>query len=87
MLNKYRADTQQVLDDLYREHLIPFKLIAQQVTRESPREFRIRFYDSRLHSVVVETDQTARLEEQVRSAVLGRLAGNPDPRELGLSVI
>ncbi len=85
MLRNYRADTQQVLDDLYNQHLIPFKLIAQKVTMESPRELRVRFYDSRLHSVVVEIgNNRPALEHQVRAAVLGRLARQSDPKELGV---
>jgi len=87
MLSKYRTDTQQVLDNLYNEHLIPFKLVAHNVTQEGSREFRISFYDSRLHSVVVEAGQAAPIADQVRVAVLGRLAGRRDPGELGVSSV
>ena len=54
MFRKYQADSQRALDELFNERLIPFKLVAQKLAEESPGEFRILFYDSRMHSVVVE---------------------------------
>jgi hypothetical protein len=85
MLRKYQADSQQVLDDLFNERLIPFKLVAQTVAQEIPGKFRIRFYDSRLHSVVVEGKRNHSIKDQVRAAVLLRLSGGRDPEELGVS--
>ena len=70
MLRKYQSDSQQVLDDLFNEKLIPFKLEAHKVTAESPGEFRICFYDSRLHSVVVDARESNSIRDQVRAAVL-----------------
>lgn len=70
MVTKYQADAQQVIDDLFNEHLIPFKLVAQKVIEESPGEFRIPFYDSRLPSVTVEVGKDNGIKDQVRNAVL-----------------
>lgn len=86
MLRKYQANSQQVLDDLFNEKLIPFKLVAQTVAQESSGEFRISFYDSRLHSVVVEVGKGNSIKDQVRAAVLLRLSGERDPGEMGVSV-
>ncbi len=73
MLIKYKADAQPALDSLYREHLIPFELRAQKVTEENPGAFRIHFYDSRLHSVVIDLKQETSFADQVRAAVLSRV--------------
>ncbi len=73
MLTKYQADAQPALDTLYREHLIPFRLQAQKVTEESPGEFRIHFYDSRLHSVLIDVKKESSIGDQVRAAVLLRM--------------
>ena len=43
MLRKHQADSQQVLNDLFNEKLIPFKLVAQKVAEEGQGEFRIHF--------------------------------------------
>ena len=77
MLQKYQAESQQVLDQLYDEKLLPFRLEARSLTAEGPDEFEIHFYDSRLHSVVVEVAQGGSIHDQVRAAVLRRVS-NPD---------
>ncbi|MGI9165663.1 MAG: hypothetical protein ACR2G5_04645 [Pyrinomonadaceae bacterium] len=74
MVPKYQADAQQVIDDLFNEHLIPFKLVAQKVIEVSPGEMRIPFYDSRLPSVTVEVGKDTGIKDQVRSAVLASAA-------------
>jgi len=74
MLRKYQADAQQVLDDLTSERLIPFKLVAHKVTEETGTELRIHFYDSRLHSVIVEGGKEISIKDQVRAAVLLRVS-------------
>jgi hypothetical protein len=74
MLRKYQADAQQVLDDLTSERLIPFKLVAHKVTEETGTELRIHFYDSRLHSVIVESGRDLSIKDQVRAAVLLRVS-------------
>ena len=74
MLREYQADAQQVLDDLLSQRLIPFSLVAHKVTEESRTEFRIHFYDSRLHSVIVDVGKNISIKDQVRAAVLLRVA-------------
>ncbi len=86
MLRKLQAETQQVLDNLFNEHLIPFKVVAQKIIEESPGEYRIHFYDSRLHSVVVEAGKDASIKEQVRSGVLLWLSGTSGPLATPMSV-
>ena len=46
-------DAQSVLNDLWKEKLIPFQLTAYEVESLGPLECTIRFYDSRLHSLVI----------------------------------
>ncbi len=85
MLRKCQADAQQVLNDLFNEKLIPFKLVAQKVTDEGCGEFRIHFYDSRLHSVVVIVGKDTSIKDQVRIAVLLRVGiSRPLPTTLGV---
>jgi hypothetical protein len=86
MWRNYQTDSQQALDDLFNERLIPFKLVAHAVAQESPGEFRICFYDSRLHSVVVSGEKNHSIKHQVRTAVLLRLSERPDPQEIGFAI-
>lgn len=73
MLSKYKADAQQVVNYLFADHLIPFQLSAHKVTDEGSCEYRIHFYDSRLHSIIINSGVTTPIKQQVKSAVLLRL--------------
>ncbi|MEA2206884.1 MAG: hypothetical protein QOE77_3660 [Blastocatellia bacterium] len=73
MLRKYQADSQQALDNLFNDKLIPFKLIAEKVTDERFGEFTVHFYDSRLRSVSIVLKQGASFMDQTRAEVLSRL--------------
>jgi hypothetical protein len=73
MLSKYKADAQQAVNYLFADHLIPFKLSAHKVTDEGSCEYRIHFYDSRLHSIIINSGVTTPIEQQVKAAVLLRL--------------
>ena len=75
MLRKYQADSQQALDNLFDDKLIPFKLVAQKVTDERHGEFTVHFYDSRLHSVNIVLNKGSSFVDQIRTAVLSRLNG------------
>ena len=81
MLRKYQAETQQVLNDLFVDKMIPIQLTAHKVTEENRSEIRIHFYDSRLHSVIVELRNAISIKQQVRESVLrltnNELAGMP----------
>lgn len=63
------------MDDLDREHLIPFKLTAHGVTADGPGNYVVPFYDSRIHSFQfswADGDELS-LKDIVRSAVLERV--------------
>lgn len=81
-MESIRSKIQVTLDDLLSEHLLPFKLIAQQIREEDPGTYEVPFYDSRLHSFKFSwTGESGSLEEVVRAAVLDRvraLDGPPD---------
>lgn len=66
---------QTTLDDLNREHLIPFKLTAHGVTADGPGNYVVPFYDSRIHSFEFSWRDGDRLsfKDVVRSAVLKRV--------------
>jgi hypothetical protein len=69
MFSKYQAEAQQALDDLFEEDVLPFKLIAHKVTAENYGEIRVHFYDSRLHSIVLEVQKPISIKKQLREAV------------------
>jgi hypothetical protein len=70
-----RLRVQTTLDDLNREHLIPFKLTAHGVTADRPGNYVVPFYDSRIHSFEFSwTDEDRRsFKDVVRSAILKRV--------------
>jgi hypothetical protein len=51
VLQEHIAEAQQVLDELFSEHLLPFKLSVHEMESTGPDKYRVRFYDSRLRSV------------------------------------
>ena len=67
---------QTTLDDLIREHLIPFKLTAYGVNADSPGRYIVRFHDSRIHSFDFSWVDSGRLSfnDIIRAAVLKRVA-------------
>jgi hypothetical protein len=73
MLSKYQVSAQEVLDQLFQDALIPFKIEAHKVTDEGSREYRIHFYDSRIHSVVVDARSSTPIKQQISAAVLLRM--------------
>jgi hypothetical protein len=73
-LDKLAAEAQSVLNDLWGESLIPFKLTAHKVECVGPGEYIIRFHDSRLRSVDVSWKDTESFHAAVREAILSRAA-------------
>lgn len=73
MLSKYQSEAQQALDDLFREDLLPFQLTAHKVTEENRGQIRVHFYDSRLHSIILELQKPVSIKRQLREAVFLRL--------------
>lgn len=70
-----RLRVQTTLDDLNREHLIPFRLTAHGVTADGPGNYVVPFYDSRIHSFEFSWKDggTLSFKDVVRSAVLKRV--------------
>lgn len=88
MVVNMKADTENIklrvqttLDDLIREHLIPFKLTAYGVNANGPGKFIVPFYDSRIHSFEFSWIDGGglSLKDIIRAAVLKRVAGMDGP--------
>ena len=71
---------QETLDELWRQKLIPFQLIAYNVATNG-REYIARFNDSRIHSFQFYWQEGEDFKEVVRAAVLDRVKsmGGPPP--------
>jgi len=67
------AEAQQVLDELWDEKLIPFKLNVGKITKRSG-EYIIHFYDSRIWTAHVPLNKGESWVGMVRTAVLARVA-------------
>ena len=68
-----KFEVQETLDELFGEHLIPFKLTAHTVNADGPGEYEVPFYDSRIHSMRFSwQDGGSTFKEVVRSAILDR---------------
>jgi hypothetical protein len=68
------VEAQQALDELRREELLPFPLVAHKLTEAGPGDYVIAFYDSRLRSVAVQWQEGESFKLAVRAAVLARVA-------------
>jgi len=68
-----KVDAQHALDELFDEHLIPFKLSARVVEAIGLQEYMIRFYDSRVNSVIVSWYEGLSFKDVCRIAVLERM--------------
>ena len=66
------AEAQLVLDELWKEKQIPFKLSVGKITKASG-QYTIHFYDSRIHSARVPLTRDHSFRDLVRSAVLQRV--------------
>jgi hypothetical protein len=70
--------TQQVLDELWSEQLIPFALNVGKITKDSA-EYTIHFYDSRIRTALVPVTDAQPFKDRVRSAVLARVGQMSGP--------
>lgn len=69
------TEAQQVLDELWREKLIPFQLNVGRLTREAAsNHYTIHFHDSRIRTALVIFTQDQSWAEMVRAAVLAGVA-------------
>lgn len=73
MLEKQNAEAQEVLDELFSEHLLPFELSAHRVESLGRDEYIVRFHDSRLRSVDISCSSGQNFKDVFRAAVLERL--------------
>jgi len=71
--NAQQVEAQQVLNELFREHLLPFELSAAKVDPLSHDEYIVRFHDSRLRSVDISWCQGECFKDVFRAAVLERV--------------
>ena len=71
-------EAQQVLDELWREKLIPFALNVGKITKDVD-EYTIHFYDSRIRTASVPITEGHSFQDLVRSAVLARVAKMSGP--------
>jgi hypothetical protein len=72
------AEAQQVLDELWKEKLIPFALNVGKITKASA-EYTIHFHDSRIRTASVPLTRDLSFRDMVRSAVLDRVAKMSGP--------
>lgn len=74
MLEKsHQPEAQQALDELFSEHLLPFKLTAGAVDDIGLQEYIVRFHDSRLNSVLVSWYEGLSFKDVCRTAILERV--------------
>ena len=72
------TETQQALDELWNERLIPFALTVGKITK-APTEYTLHFHDSRIRTASVPLAKGQSYREMVRSAVLDRVAKMSGP--------
>ena len=67
-----RLEAQQVLDDLMKEGLLPFKLRAGEMVSEGSGKYTILFHDSRIRSTTFTMEAGQSFKEAIRAATLAR---------------
>ena len=72
MLEERRVEAQQVLDELFKENLLPFKLSAARVESIGPAAYIVHFHDSRLLLVDFSWRQDLSFKDVFRASVLER---------------
>jgi hypothetical protein len=72
------TEAQQVLDDLWREKLIPFALRVGKITKASSA-YTIHFHDSRIRTALVSLTEGQSFRDMVREAVLTRVGEMSGP--------
>jgi hypothetical protein len=73
-----KAEAQTVLDQLWKEHLIPFPLNVGKITVDTD-EHTIHFHDSRIRTVHIPLGAGHQFVEKVRLAVLEGVAKMSGP--------
>jgi hypothetical protein len=72
-ISEITVRTQLVLEEMFAEGSLPFRLSAQIVECIGDDEFIVRFHDSRLHSVDLSWQHDQCFEEVFRAAMLARV--------------
>ncbi len=75
----HKPEAQKALDELFSEQLLPFKLTACAVKNVGLQEYIIRFYDSRLNSVIVSWYEGLSFKDICRTAVLEKVKAFSGP--------
>jgi len=73
MLDDQKIDAQQILDELFGEHLLPFELSACLLDPLGSEEYEVRFHDSRLPWIQVSWRQGQCFKDVFRTAMLDRI--------------
>jgi hypothetical protein len=68
-----RPQAQSVLDNLFKDEVLPFELTASKVECIGANEYIVRFFDSRLRSVDVSWKKDQSFEEAFQAAMIDRL--------------
>ena len=68
-----RPQAQAVLDNLFKDQVLPFELTAKKVECIGANEYIVRFFDSRLRSVDVSWKKDQSFEEVFQAAMIDRL--------------
>jgi hypothetical protein len=68
-----RPQAQSVLDNLFKDQVLPFELTATKVECIGANEYIVRFFDSRLRSVDVSWKKDQSFEEVFQAAMLDRV--------------
>jgi hypothetical protein len=64
---------QSVLDNLFKNQVLPFELTATRVECIGPNEYIVRFYDSRLRSVDISWKQDQSFADVFQAAMVDRI--------------
>jgi len=73
-LDPLKLEAQQALNELWKEQLVPFKLIVGKIVVDDSSGYTLHFFDSRLRSVSVPWQAGQSFKDQVRAAVKERVA-------------
>lgn len=69
-----KMEAQQVLDELLRRDLIPFKLTAYKVESIELDKYMIYFHDARLPDLMISWLESESFEDTFRAAMLERVS-------------
>jgi hypothetical protein len=75
---KLEVEAQQVLDELWKEKLVPFALKVGKLSRDIDG-YTIHFYDSRIRTARIPLTKGHSFRDLVRSAVLTRVSKMSGP--------